>query len=52
MCLSVLYVWYNLGLETEGVIQYKPKIVRSLASMLVVQISCGYKHCMALTNRK
>lgn len=20
--------------------------------MLIVQISCGYKHCMALTNRK
>lgn len=41
-----------LGLETDGGIQYKPKIVRSLASHLIVQISCGYKHCMALTSRK
>ncbi|VVC31316.1 Hypothetical protein CINCED_3A018116 [Cinara cedri] len=50
-----LYTWgsdscHQLGLEIEEGIQYKPKIVKSLASMLVVQISCGYKHSMALTN--
>lgn len=50
-----LYTWGSdscgqLGLETDEGILYKPKIVKSLASMLLVQISCGYKHCMALTN--
>ncbi|KAG8311110.1 putative E3 ubiquitin-protein ligase herc4 [Homalodisca vitripennis] len=28
----------------------RPKIIRSLATNFVVQISCGYKHCLALTN--
>jgi len=27
-----------------------PKIIRSLATNFVVQISCGYRHCLALTN--
>lgn len=47
----MIFQW-NLGFESEEGIQYKPKIVRSIASMLIVQISCGYKHSMALTNRK
>ncbi|XP_054285164.1 probable E3 ubiquitin-protein ligase HERC4 isoform X2 [Macrosteles quadrilineatus] len=28
----------------------RPKIIRSLATSFVVQVSCGYRHCMALTN--
>uniref|UniRef100_A0A1B6KH92 HECT domain-containing protein n=2 Tax=Graphocephala atropunctata TaxID=36148 RepID=A0A1B6KH92_9HEMI len=28
----------------------RPKIIKSLATNFVVQISCGYRHCLALTN--
>ncbi|XP_025423302.1 probable E3 ubiquitin-protein ligase HERC4 isoform X2 [Sipha flava] len=50
-----LYTWGSgaccqLGFETDEEIQYTPKIVKSLATMTLIQISSGYKHCMALTN--
>lgn len=40
----------QLGLQSDEGIQPKPKIIRSLATSFVVQVSCGYKHCLALTN--
>ncbi|XP_050536005.1 probable E3 ubiquitin-protein ligase HERC4 isoform X1 [Daktulosphaira vitifoliae] len=50
-----LYTWGSdshcqLGRETADEIQLKPKIVKSLGSVFIVQISCGYRHCLALTN--
>ncbi|KAJ9585786.1 hypothetical protein L9F63_002423 [Diploptera punctata] len=35
--------------ENENV-QMNPKMVKSLATCNVVQITCGYNHCLALTN--
>ena len=40
------------GLQSDEGIQPTPKIIRSLATSFVVQVSCGYKHCLALTNSK
>uniref|UniRef100_A0A1B6DL92 HECT domain-containing protein n=1 Tax=Clastoptera arizonana TaxID=38151 RepID=A0A1B6DL92_9HEMI len=40
----------QLGLNTETCVQMTPKIIKSLATSFVVQITCGYKHCLALTN--
>lgn len=27
-----------------------PKIVKTLATKHIVQVACGYRHCLALTN--
>lgn len=32
--------------------QPEPKIIKSLATKNVIQVSCGYNHCLALTNGK
>jgi E3 ubiquitin-protein ligase HERC4 len=40
----------QLGLDTSlGIVQI-PRIIKSLATSIVVQIACGQKHSLALTN--
>ncbi|XP_075216704.1 HECT and RLD domain containing E3 ubiquitin ligase 4 isoform X2 [Lycorma delicatula] len=34
---------------TDGM-QFKPKIVKALATYVVLQVTCGSNHCLALTN--
>ncbi|XP_065221289.1 probable E3 ubiquitin-protein ligase HERC4 isoform X2 [Planococcus citri] len=36
--------------DNLGGFQPEPKIIKTLATKNVVQVSCGYKHCLALTN--
>nr|XP_018911277.1 PREDICTED: probable E3 ubiquitin-protein ligase HERC4 isoform X2 [Bemisia tabaci] len=49
-----LYAWGSgqfgqLGNDVDT--QEKPKIVKSLATHFIVQVCCGYRHCLALNNR-
>ncbi|XP_011505541.1 PREDICTED: probable E3 ubiquitin-protein ligase HERC4 [Ceratosolen solmsi marchali] len=50
-----LFCWGNnsvgqLGLDTSLAIVQMPRMVKSLATNIVVQIACGQKHSLALTN--
>lgn len=50
-----LYTWGSdgsgqLGLQMEYDIQPLPKIIKFLAQHHIIQISCGEKHSLALTN--
>lgn len=50
-----VYAWGSdhngqLGLQVENYIQPVPKILRALASYHVIQIICGERHSIALTN--
>ncbi|XP_008552683.1 probable E3 ubiquitin-protein ligase HERC4 isoform X2 [Microplitis demolitor] len=40
----------QLGLSSYVPIQETPRMVKSLATSTVIQVSCGYKHAIALTN--
>lgn len=42
----------QLGHNLNGEVQAIPKIIRSLCTHHVVQIACGKKHTLALTNSK
>lgn len=51
-----VYTWGSdssgqLGLQKENNIQSEPKFLKALASHHVLQISCGERHSLALTNR-
>ncbi|KAL1117573.1 hypothetical protein AAG570_003888 [Ranatra chinensis] len=41
----------QLGADTGEETLSKPKIVKKLATVIVVQVACGYNHCLALTNK-
>ncbi|KAK9506239.1 hypothetical protein O3M35_008210 [Rhynocoris fuscipes] len=41
----------QLGVNSFGEDVRKPKIVKILATYNVIQIACGYRHCLALTNK-
>ncbi|BES87517.1 e3 ubiquitin-protein ligase [Nesidiocoris tenuis] len=41
----------QLGHNTQSDIIARPKIVKALATHTIVQIACGYRHSLALTNR-
>lgn len=42
----------QLGHQTEEDVQSAPKIIKPLATHHIVQIACGKKHTLALTNSK
>jgi len=45
--------FYQLGFSEPGVKEVvRPKLVKKLASLHVVQIACGANHCLALTKCK
>lgn len=41
----------QLGLNSGEQFIIKPKVVKTLATSTVIQIACGYKHSLALTNK-
>ncbi|XP_074114666.1 HECT and RLD domain containing E3 ubiquitin ligase 4 isoform X1 [Cotesia typhae] len=40
----------QLGLSSFVPVQKTPRMVKTLATSIVIQVSCGYKHAVALTN--
>lgn len=42
----------QLGHQLDGENQPVPKIIKSLTTSHIVQIACGRKHSLALTNSK
>lgn len=46
----LLLTYYYTGLNTTDVMQRTPRLVRTLGINVIVQIACGLKHTVALTN--
>ncbi|XP_053977184.1 probable E3 ubiquitin-protein ligase HERC4 isoform X1 [Hylaeus volcanicus] len=40
----------QLGLNNKNIIEYVPRMVKTLGTSVIVQIACGMKHTLALTN--
>lgn len=40
----------QLGLNTNSIIKSTPSMVKTLGSSVIIQVSCGLKHVIALTN--
>lgn len=49
-CAIILYFNLITGLNSKNIIECTPRMVKTLGTNVVVQVACGMKHALALTN--